>query len=85
VLLNFQGTEVIVEPVKVGGAMRYLGLWFDRKLSFKIHVATLAAKAKRTTMGIRALGNTVRGAPPHLLQQAVQSCVQTVLCYRAET
>jgi hypothetical protein len=26
VLLNFQGTEVIVEPVKIGGAIRYLGL-----------------------------------------------------------
>jgi hypothetical protein len=84
VLLNLQGTEVIVEPVKIGGAIRYLGLWFDRKLSFKIHVATLAAKAKRTTMGIRALGNTVRGAPLRLLRQAVQSCVQTVLCYGAE-
>ena len=43
--------------------MRWLGVWFDRKLSFKTHVATLAAKAKRTAAGIRALGNTVRGPP----------------------
>src|SRR5437762_9496892 len=64
--------------------MRWLGVWFDRKLSFKTHVATLAAKAKRTAAGIRALGNTVRGAPPRLLRQAVQACVQPILCYGAE-
>ena len=48
-----------VEPTAADRVMRWLGVWFDRKLSFKTHVATLAAKAKRTAAGIRALGNTV--------------------------
>ena len=52
-----------VEPTAADRAMRWLGVWFDRKLSFKTHVATLAAKAKRTAAGIRALGNTVQRPP----------------------
>jgi hypothetical protein len=65
--------------------MHWLGVWFDRKLSFKAHIAVMVVKAKYTAAGIRALGNTIRGAPAQLLRQAVQACVQPVLCHRIET
>jgi len=83
-LLQLAEGEHVVEPTAIGGSMRWLGVWFDRKLSFKAHVGTLAAKAKRTAAGIKALGNTVRGAPPKLLCRAVQACVQPTLCYGSE-
>ena len=82
--LRLQDNEITVKPVEAGSGLRWLGTWFDRKLSFKPHVATLAMKAKHTAMGIKALGNTVRGAPPRLLCRAIQSCIQTVLCYGVE-
>jgi hypothetical protein len=45
---------------------------------------TIAAKARRAVGGIKALSNTVRGAPVQLLRQAVQACVLPILCYGAE-
>ncbi|KAL1952609.1 hypothetical protein VTO42DRAFT_4689 [Malbranchea cinnamomea] len=44
----------------------------------------MAAKARHVANSIRALSNTVRGAPVQLLRQAVQACMLTVLCYGAE-
>jgi hypothetical protein len=73
-----------IEPTPVGKAMRWLGVWLDRKLSFKHYVGVLISKAKRIVGGIKALGNTVRGAPPRLLVQAALACVLPVLCYGAE-
>ena len=44
----------------------------------------MAAKAWHVATDIKALGNTVHEAPVELLRQAVQACVLSVLCYRAE-
>lgn len=80
VQLQLPAGEHTVKPTAAGMAIRWLRIWFDRKLTFKTHVA-LAAKAKRTSAGIRALGNTVRGAPPHLLRPSLRAIG---LCYGAE-
>jgi hypothetical protein len=53
-------------------------------LPSKAHVTTMAAKAAGHAARIKALGNTVRKAPPRLLRQAVQACVVPGLCYGAE-
>lgn len=74
----------IVNPPPPGGATRWLGVWFDRKLSFKKHAKVLAARAKRTVAGIKALSNTTRGVRASLLRQATIACVISVLCYAAE-
>ena len=44
-----------IQPTPSGGALRWLGVWFDRKLSFKAHVAARAAKAKKDARHIRNL------------------------------
>ena len=75
---------LLVKATKLRGALRWLGVYFDRGLGFKGHVDVAAAKAKRVAAGIKSLGNTVRGPPPFLLQRAVQACVQPILCYGAE-
>ena len=76
--------EHTVQPTEEDKPVRWLGVLLDRKLTFKAHVAAMAAKAAGHAAGIKALGNTVRGAPPRLLRQAVQACVVPVLCYGAE-
>ena len=39
-------------------ALRWLGVWFDRKLTFKRHVTERAGKARRTAQAIRSFGKT---------------------------
>ena len=74
----------IIKPLPPGGATRWLGIWFDRWMSFGEHYRTLAAKAKQTAAGIKSLANTVRGAKDLLLRHATVACVIPVLCYEAE-
>ena len=76
--------EHTVQPTAKDKPLRWLGVLLDRKLTFKAHVTAMAAKAAGCAAGVRALGNTVRGAPPRLLRQAVQACVVPILCYGAE-
>lgn len=78
-----QGSHTVTPPPP-GGATRWLGIWFDRRLSFSKHCRTLAARARQTAAGIRSLANTVRGTRAHLLRQATITCIISVLCYGAE-
>ena len=58
------GTHVIQEAT---GPLRWLGVFFDKKLSFKPHVRTLAAKALTVSNALRSLGKTTREVPPIFL------------------
>jgi len=73
-----------VKGCLIGTPLRWLGLYLDRRLSFKHHAAQMAARAYKVTKGLQILGNTVRGAPPKLATQAVESCIQPILLYGAE-
>ncbi|KAI1005027.1 hypothetical protein K3495_g3185 [Podosphaera aphanis] len=64
---------------------RWLGVYFDRTLSFKWHVRFLANKALVVGNALRSLGNTLRDVPLKLLRQAVTACVLPIACYGAET
>ncbi|KID83219.1 reverse transcriptase [Metarhizium guizhouense ARSEF 977] len=65
-------------------AMRWLGLWLDRKLTFKTHVETWTAKAQAVSHHLRSLGNTRRGALPSAVQRAVRACVEPILLFGVE-
>jgi hypothetical protein len=41
--------------------LRWLGILFDKKLSFKLHVRQITLKAITITNTLRSLGNIVRG------------------------
>ena len=41
--------------------VRYLGVFLDCKLSWELHVKTMAARARSTILRISLLGNSVRG------------------------
>jgi ribonuclease HI len=76
--------ETTISPLDPKKALKWLGVHFDRKLTFKTHTKLWAAKAQTVAMSIKALGNTVRGITPALLRQAIQACVLPVLTYAAE-
>ncbi|KJZ77303.1 hypothetical protein HIM_03027 [Hirsutella minnesotensis 3608] len=65
-------------------AMRWLGLWLDRKLTFKTHVEKWTAKAQAVANHLRSLGNTRRGALPSAVQRAVRACVEPILLFGVE-
>lgn len=65
--------------------LKWLGVHFDRKLTFKYHVAIQSAKALKVANALRCLGNTARGLPPRLSRQAVISCVLPIAHFAAET
>ena len=64
---------------------RWLGVHFDRKMSFKEHVRKACIRARAITDHINRLCRTVQGAKPGLVRQAVQGCAFATLFYGAET
>jgi ribonuclease HI len=65
--------------------LRWLGVFFDRKLTFKPHVKIMAAKAWKVGNALRSLGKTTRGIPPIFVQRAVNACVLKKAYFAAET
>src|SRR6201990_1382695 len=65
--------------------LRWLGVLFDKRLTFKWHATEMAAKALVVAQALRSLGNTARGVAPYLLRQAVTACVLRKAYYGAET
>lgn len=77
---SFSISENIERPY-----LKWLGINFDKKLTFKYHVQIQAAKALKVANALRCFGNTARGVPPHLTRQAVTVCVLPIANFRAET
>jgi hypothetical protein len=77
--------QVIVSESTTRPYLRWLGVLFDKKLSFKYHVKELASKALTIANALRSLGNTVRGVSPHLMRQAIIACVLRKVYFGAET
>ena len=65
-------------------ALRWLGIWFDRKLTFRRHVAKRVGKARRVAQHIRALGRIRHGPPAVALRKAMITCVLPSLLYGIE-
>lgn len=65
--------------------LKWLGINFDKKITFKYHLQIQAAKALKVANALCCFGNTVRGVPPHLTRQAVTACVLPIANFGAET
>ncbi|KAI0999011.1 hypothetical protein K3495_g9182 [Podosphaera aphanis] len=65
--------------------LKWLGINFDKKLTFKRHVQIQASKALKVTHTLRCLGNTIRGLSPRLSRQAALACVLPIVHFGAET
>lgn len=64
---------------------RWLGVYFDKNMTFKWHTRFLAGKALKVANALRSLGNTTSGVLPRLLRQATVACVLPIAYYGAET
>jgi hypothetical protein len=53
----------------------WLGILFDKKLSFKYHIREMTSRALTVTNALCSLGNTVQGVKPYLMWQAVVACI----------
>ncbi|KAI1000610.1 hypothetical protein K3495_g7584 [Podosphaera aphanis] len=78
--LRIEHTEIRSREV-----LKWLGILFDRKLSFKQHVRCVYQRAVVVTDHVRRLCNTIRSISFALPRQAVQGCVFATLYYGAET
>jgi ribonuclease HI len=65
-------------------ALRWLGVWFDRKLKFRRHVSERTAKARQVAQHIRNLARTKDGPPASSLRKAVTTCVLSSALYGTE-
>jgi hypothetical protein len=81
--------QLTIQPILPGGehsqpALRWLGVWFDRRLTFRRHVATRTAKAAKVAHHIRSLARTTYGPPASSLRKATIACVYPSLLYGTE-
>lgn len=83
-LIPSPGGPYTISPPGKGAATRWLGIWFDRRLTFHPHCKIMAARAKQTVTGILSLANTARGVRASLLRKVTTACVLSVLAYGAE-
>ncbi|KAH7873299.1 uncharacterized protein C8R40DRAFT_1016611, partial [Lentinula edodes] len=61
--------------------VRWLGVYFDRKLLFNHHVKTLAGSAGKAVGSLIMLANTVKGLSPYHMRMMYKSCVVPVMTY----
>jgi len=81
--------RVTIEPItatpgQAQAALRWLGVFFDRKLTWKRHVAERAAKARAVARHIKDLARTAHGPPANALRKATISCVLPSALYGTE-
>jgi ribonuclease HI len=82
-----EGTPTITHQGQVkapGEALRWLGIWFDRRLTFRKHVDKWITKATRITHLLRNIASTVKGPTAASMRRAVVACVVPLLTYGAE-
>ncbi|RKK26880.1 hypothetical protein BFJ66_g16917 [Fusarium oxysporum f. sp. cepae] len=65
-------------------ALRWLGIWLDSRLPFRVHVEKWAAKAKVVAYPLQGLTNTIHSPLPSVVRGAVRACVEPVLLYGSE-
>ena len=73
-----------ISPDAAEPALRWRGVWFDRKLNFRKHVAIRAAKARKVAAHIRSLTKTNCDPPAYSLRKAMITRVLPRLLYGSE-
>ena len=73
----------IVKPTPKNSSMRWLGVYYDARLSFKRHAEKMASKGRKVVAGLNMLGNTVQGVETGVIRRAVHACILPILTYAA--
>jgi len=70
-----------LEAIGAKESLRWLGVHFDRKMTFKAHVKEACCRASKVINGMKILAGCYKGAPTDSLLKAVRSCVMPILTY----
>jgi Reverse transcriptase (RNA-dependent DNA polymerase) len=68
-------------PLKPKPFWRYLGFYFDRKLTFHEHVRYYSTKAISSVKAMKMLGSSTRGLDPYHKRLLYRSCVVPIATY----
>ena len=69
--------------VDKSSALRWLGIYFDSRLSFANHAEKMATKGRVAATGLHMLTKTTRGVEAEVMRRAVHSCIIPILTYAA--
>ena len=70
-----------ISTIPTSSTVRWLGVYFDRKLLFNKHIAKITSKAEAAVASISMLANTIRGLSHYHLRQLYQTCILPVISY----
>ena len=81
-----QGEEITLfqdpnQRIKPKSVVRWLGIWFNSRLSFKVHVKKRVFKAEQTLNGLLRLSNTERGLSFQAIRQLYIACITLIADY----
>jgi ribonuclease HI len=79
--ITFQDSDGVVRTVTPQKAVKWLGVYFDRRLRFEHHAKQLAAKGENAVNGLTMLANTVRGLDQALVRRLYLACVVPKILY----
>jgi ribonuclease HI len=82
--LRLVGEDGKTTVIRAGENIRWLGVYFDRKLTFKSHIRQLADRAREAVNASRMLANTVRGLNQTHLRTLYRSCILPMISYGSE-
>ncbi|KAJ3499655.1 hypothetical protein NMY22_g19489 [Coprinellus aureogranulatus] len=68
-------------PLRPKKFWRYLGFYFDQRLTFAEHIRYYSTKALTTVMAMRMLGNSTRGLSPKNKRILYRACVVPIATY----
>ncbi|KXN85215.1 hypothetical protein AN958_11580, partial [Leucoagaricus sp. SymC.cos] len=68
-------------PLKPQEFWRYLGFYFDRKLTFNKHICYWSTKALSSVHAMKMLGNSTCRLLPHQKQLLYRSCIVPLTIY----
>jgi hypothetical protein len=67
--------------IKPKQLVRWLGIWFDRKLTYKEHLNIRVSQARSAFLRLARLANTERGLSPIAIRQLYLACVTSIADY----
>lgn len=73
----------IIKPLRKSTNMKWLGVYFDHKLSFSDHTNKMASKGRKAAAGLTMLGKTTREVNATTMRKAVHVCILPILTYAA--
>ncbi|KAL2890686.1 reverse transcriptase [Ceratocystis lukuohia] len=75
----------VIKATPIGGSLKWLGVCFDRGLTFHKQVDQVAGKLERVTHSLRILRGCKHGAPAKELTQVVRTSILASATYTAAT